>query len=169
MGKVSLMQPASSVPSPTLRCYSPHPSETLRLSNVPPTNSRMFHSSPFMRNHQRGHSSKNKYVAIKILSGSATQLNHEHKLRELEVLQRLSSIHSQQPDYCARLATRFFQKDNGEHLYLVMDLFHASVEGVRDALHGEFFPVPNRETYIASCITWHCALAQMRDCSCWCV
>lgn len=85
MGKVSLMRPASSVPSPTLRCYSPHPSETLRFSNVPPTNSRMFHSSPFMRNHQRGHSSKNKYVAIKILSGSATQLNHEHKLRELEV------------------------------------------------------------------------------------
>jgi len=88
--------------------------------------------------------SENKHVAIKILSGYATQLNHEHKLRELEVLQCLSSITSQQPDHLARLATHFFHQgieDDGEHLCLVMDLFHGSVDEARD-FHGVFIPVP---------------------------
>ncbi|KAF8335635.1 kinase-like protein [Amanita rubescens] len=50
----------------------------------------------------------NVHVAIKILTGHATFLNREHKLRELEVLQRLRSVTPDGSyDHCASLLTQF--------------------------------------------------------------
>jgi serine/threonine-protein kinase SRPK3 len=85
-------------------------------------------------------------VAIKILTGHATRLNRERKLRELEVLQRLSSATPN--DHCARLLTQFTHPgidDDGEHLCLVTELFSSNIQDVLKALKGQrdvFIPVP---------------------------
>ena len=82
-------------------------------------------------------------MAIKILSGYATRLNREHKLRELEVLQRLSSVTPN--DHCTRLLTQFvhpgFDEDD-EHLCLVTKLFRSSVQDSLEAWQDGFIPVP---------------------------
>ena len=60
--------------------------------------------------------SDNVHVVIKILTGQATRLNREHKLLELEVRQRLSSMMTPN-DHCARLLTHFVHPgfdDDGE-------------------------------------------------------
>ena len=90
-------------------------------------------------------SSDNVHVAVKILSGYATRLNREHKLRELEVLQRLSSITPN--DHCAKLLTQFVHPgldDDKEHLCLVTELFGSSVQDTLEALEVQdrFIPVP---------------------------
>jgi hypothetical protein len=88
-------------------------------------------------------SSDNVHVAIKILTGYATRLNREHKLRELEVLQCLSSVAPD--DHCARLLAQFVHPgidDDEEHLCLVTGLLSSSVEDTLEALHGGFIPVP---------------------------
>jgi serine/threonine-protein kinase SRPK3 len=84
-------------------------------------------------------------VAIKILTGYATVLNREHKLRELEVLQRLSSV---TPDgsynHCASLLTQFVYPgvdDDKEHLCLVTELFSSSVQDALEAQQGGFISV----------------------------
>jgi serine/threonine-protein kinase SRPK3 len=86
------------------------------------------------------------HVAIKILTGYATQLNREHKLRELEVLQRLSSVTPEKPDdHCASILTQFVHPgiDNDEeHLCLVMELFTSNVEDVQGTLQDESIPIP---------------------------
>ena len=82
-------------------------------------------------------------MAIKILSGYATGLNHEHKLRELEVFQRLSSVTPN--DRCASLLAQFVHPgfdDDKEHLCLVTELFSCNVEDTLVALQGGFIPVP---------------------------
>ena len=89
-------------------------------------------------------SSDNVHVAVKILSGYATGLNREHKLRELEVLQRLSSVTSN--DHCASLLTQFVHpgfEDDKEHLCLVTELFSCNIEDTLVALQGGFIPVPS--------------------------
>ena len=82
-------------------------------------------------------------MAIKILSGYATRLNREHKIRELEVLQRLSSVTPN--DHCTRLLTQFvhpgFDEDD-EHLCLVTKLFRSSVQDTLEAQQDGFIPVP---------------------------
>jgi|SRR5882762_5055905 len=91
-------------------------------------------------------SSNNAYVAIKILTGYTTGLNHEQKLRELEVLQRLSSVAPEESyDHCARLLTQFIHpgvEDDGEHLCLVMELLSSNIQHTLNALQGDFIPVP---------------------------
>jgi serine/threonine-protein kinase SRPK3 len=88
----------------------------------------------------------NVHVAIKILTGYGTVLNREHKLRELEVLQRLSSVTPDGSyDHCASLLTQFVYPgidDDKEHLCLVTELFGSSVQDVLKALQGGFIPVP---------------------------
>jgi serine/threonine-protein kinase SRPK3 len=84
-------------------------------------------------------------VAIKILTGYATELNREQKLRELEVLQRLSSVTPN--DHCARLLTHFVHPgfdDDGEHICLVTELLSSGVQDNLVSLHHEdrFIPVP---------------------------
>ena len=85
-------------------------------------------------------------MAIKILTGYATYLNHEKKLRELEVLQRLQSVTPEEShDYCARLLAQFVHPgidDDKEHLCLVMEPFSSSVQDVLEALQSRFIPVP---------------------------
>lgn len=92
-------------------------------------------------------SSDNKHVAIKILSGYATRLNREQKLRELEVFQCLASADPKDTsNHCASLLTHFthpgIEKDDGEHLCLVTELFTSNVQDVREALPDTFIPVP---------------------------
>jgi serine/threonine-protein kinase SRPK3 len=82
-------------------------------------------------------------VAIKILSGYATGLNRERKLRELEVLLRLSSVTPN--DHCAKLLTQFIHPgidDDEEHLCLVMELFSSNIQDALDALQTQVIPVP---------------------------
>jgi hypothetical protein len=81
------------------------------------------------------------HVGIKSLTGYATRLNREHKLRELEVLQQMSSVPT---DHCARLLTHFFHQgidNDGEHLCLVTELFSSTIQDAKASLQGEFFPV----------------------------
>jgi serine/threonine-protein kinase SRPK3 len=91
-------------------------------------------------------SSDNLHVAIKILTGYATRMNREQKLRELEILQLLSSVTPESPyNHCAHLLTQFVHpgiddKDE-EHLCLVTKLFVSSVEDTQNALPDERFPV----------------------------
>jgi serine/threonine-protein kinase SRPK3 len=76
-------------------------------------------------------SSDNVHVAIKFLNGDATRLNRERRLRELEVLQLLSSVTPN--DHCARLLTQFTHPgidDDGEHLCLVTELFSSNIQDV---------------------------------------
>ena len=90
-------------------------------------------------------SSNNAYVAIKILTGYATGLNHEHKLCELEVLQCLSLVAPEESyDHCAHLSTHFIHpgiEDDGEHLCLVMELFSSTIQHSLNALQGGFLPI----------------------------
>jgi len=85
-------------------------------------------------------------VAIKILTGYATVLNREHKLRELEVLQRLSSVTlNGSYDHCASLLTQFVYPgidDDKEHLCLVTELYSSSIQDALEAQQGGFIPVP---------------------------
>ena len=86
-------------------------------------------------------------MAIKILTGYATVLNREHKLRELEVFQRLSSVPPDEShDHCASLLTQFVHPgidDDKEHLCLVTELFGSSVQDALEALpQGGLIPVP---------------------------
>ena len=84
-------------------------------------------------------------MAVKILTGYATGLNREHKLRESEVLQRLSSVTPN--DHCAKLLTQFvhpgFDNDE-EHLCLVTELFSSSVQDTLEALEVQdgYIPLP---------------------------
>ena len=95
-------------------------------------------------------SSENKHVAIKILKGYATQLNREQKLRELDILQRLSSSvipRSQGPDHCVRFENHFFLPGieyDGEYLCLVMELFNSNVQDILASLSlkREHIPIP---------------------------
>ena len=83
-------------------------------------------------------------MAIKILSGYATRLNREHKLRELEVFQRLSSVTPKSNDRCTKLLTQFVHPgfdDNHEHLCLVTELFGSSVQDTLVARQDGFIPV----------------------------
>ena len=80
-------------------------------------------------------------MAVKILTGYATGLNREHKLRELEVLQRLSSVN----DHCAKLLTQFVHPgfdDDGEHLCLVTELYSSSIQDTLEAHQDGYIPVP---------------------------
>lgn len=91
-------------------------------------------------------SSDNTHVAIKILTGYATHLNHDHKLRELEVFQRLSSVaRHDSSDHCVRLLAHFNHPgidEDGEHLCLVTELFWSNVQDIQATLQGGFFAVP---------------------------
>lgn len=82
-------------------------------------------------------------MAVKILKGYATGLNRQHKLRELEVLQRLSSVTPN--DHCAKLLTQFVHPgfdDDEEHLCLVTELFGSSIQDTLEAHQDGFIPVP---------------------------
>ncbi|PPQ72735.1 hypothetical protein CVT26_003021 [Gymnopilus dilepis] len=88
---------------------------------------------------------RDTHVAIKILSGFATSLNRERKLRELEVLQRLSSPKdsSDPSSRCVRLLDHFYYpgiEEDGEHLCLVTELFWSNVQAFQDA-DTEFIPI----------------------------
>ncbi|KAG2121733.1 kinase-like domain-containing protein [Suillus clintonianus] len=94
---------------------------------------------------------KDRYVALKILSGFASQLNKEDKLQELKVLQHLSSDTSSPlpvdpSGTFSRLLTHFYHQgieDDGEHLCLVMDLLGPSMHGIRDGLPNfGYLPLP---------------------------
>jgi serine/threonine-protein kinase SRPK3 len=86
-------------------------------------------------------------VAIKILTGYATSLNREQKLREFEVHQRLSSVTPTRNDHCVRLSTHFVHPgfdDDGEHICLVTELLGPNVQVTLNSLQLEdgFIPVP---------------------------
>ncbi|THH14237.1 hypothetical protein EW146_g6079 [Bondarzewia mesenterica] len=84
------------------------------------------------------------HVAVKILTGYATQLNRESKLRELEVLQCLSSMSQASTSHLARMVTYFYHpgvEDDGEHLCLVMELLGPSIQATREALKDRVIPV----------------------------
>ncbi|THH12857.1 hypothetical protein EW146_g7302 [Bondarzewia mesenterica] len=77
--------------------------------------------------------------------GKATQLNRENKLRELEVLQRLSSPPGSYPKHCVRLDEHFYQPGvdaaDGEHLCMAMELMCSSVSSIRHDKADIFIPV----------------------------
>ena len=90
-------------------------------------------------------SSDNTHVAMKILTGYATHLNRDHKLRELEVLQRLSSVTPDDSDRCVRFLAQFTHPgidEDGDHLCLVTELFWSSVQECQATLQSGFIAVP---------------------------
>ncbi|KAF8803175.1 kinase-like protein [Phlegmacium glaucopus] len=95
---------------------------------------------------QRIFQSDNTHVAIKILTGYATHLNRDHKLRESEVLRCLSSVTpDDSSDHCVRLLAQFIHPgidEDGEHLCLVTELFWSNVQDSQASLQGGFLPVP---------------------------
>jgi serine/threonine-protein kinase SRPK3 len=98
------------------------------------------------------------HVAIKILTEYATGLNREHKFREVEVLQRLSSVTPEGSyDHCASLLTQFVHPgidDAKEHLCLVMELFSSNVQDTLEALQGGFIPVPTVKWILRHVLLW---------------
>ncbi|KAL6304603.1 kinase-like domain-containing protein [Sparassis latifolia] len=90
-------------------------------------------------------SKANRHVTVKILNGYTTQLNRENKLRELQVLQRLSAPAVSNARSCARLLDHFYLpgiEDDGEHLCLVTE-FGGSLHFVRQQLPDEgYIPLP---------------------------
>ncbi|KAF8911091.1 kinase-like domain-containing protein [Gymnopilus junonius] len=105
------------------------------------------------------------HVAIKILTGYATQLNRDHKLRELEVFQRLSSVPSESSsDQCARLLAQFVHPgidEDGEHLCLVTELFWCNVQDYQAALRGRSIPVPTVKRILRHLVL---GIARLHEC-----
>ncbi|KAJ7720864.1 kinase-like domain-containing protein [Mycena maculata] len=87
----------------------------------------------------------NSHVAVKILSGYASQLNAEMKLRELTVHERLSALPAEETKHCSQLIAHFIHKGiekDGDHLCLVLKLEQATLAAVHNEHRGEFYPVP---------------------------
>jgi serine/threonine protein kinase len=85
--------------------------------------------------------STNTFVALKILTGAATQLNREHKLRELEALNLLKSGDLA---HVVRLSDYFYHtgiEEDGEHLCMVTELQHSTVQSIRQSIPDGFIPV----------------------------
>ncbi|KAF8207818.1 hypothetical protein K438DRAFT_1755230 [Mycena galopus ATCC 62051] len=85
------------------------------------------------------------HVAVKILSGYASQLNAEMKLRELTIHEHLSALPAEDTKHCSQLVTHFIQKGierDGDHLCLVLKLEQATLAAVRNEDSGTFYPVP---------------------------
>ncbi|KIJ62429.1 hypothetical protein HYDPIDRAFT_169105 [Hydnomerulius pinastri MD-312] len=94
---------------------------------------------------------KDHYVAIKILTGCATQLNREDKLQELKVLQYLSpeSASPTSTDTSrsyTKLLSHFYHQGietDGEHLCLVMELLGSDIHQIRSRLPDNgYLPLP---------------------------
>ncbi|GLB43155.1 putative protein kinase domain containing protein [Lyophyllum shimeji] len=86
-----------------------------------------------------------RYVALKILTGHASQLNAGKVLRELAVHKRLASLPADESKHCSRLITHFTLKgieEDGEHLCLALELERATLESVWNAQNVKFYPIP---------------------------
>lgn len=82
-------------------------------------------------------------MALKILSGYATQLNQEGKLRELAALQQLAALPDEKVRHCTQLLDHFYHpgiEEDGDHLCLALRLEQASLNAVWDTSKG--LPVP---------------------------
>ncbi|KAF8207814.1 kinase-like domain-containing protein [Mycena galopus ATCC 62051] len=85
------------------------------------------------------------HFSVKILSGYASQLNAEMKLRELTIHEHLSALPAEDTKHCSQLVTHFIQKGierDGDHLCLVLKLEQATLAAVRNEHSGTFYPVP---------------------------
>ena len=100
-----------------------------------------FHISP----HRQG-----RYVAIKALTGMATNLHDRGFTQELQVMRRVSKLirASSQPAYCTLLRSHFVhpgKPGDSDHLCLVMDVLGADIEAFQS--DSKAYPVP-----LAKCI-----------------
>ncbi|KIM92381.1 hypothetical protein PILCRDRAFT_425 [Piloderma croceum F 1598] len=100
------------------------------------------------RDHEQG-----RYVAIKVLTGMATNLHDRGFMQELPVMRRVSKLirASGQPAYCTLLHSHFVhpgKPGDGDHLCLVMDVLGADIE----ALQG--ISSPTSKTYPARHPSW---------------
>lgn len=90
-------------------------------------------------------SSQNAFVTLKILSGQATILNRECKLRELEALQRISYPPESASPHCIPLLDTFYHQgieEDGEHLCIVTELQHSTIQAIRQSVSNGFIPTP---------------------------
>ncbi|KAJ6606991.1 kinase-like domain-containing protein [Mycena sp. CBHHK59/15] len=93
------------------------------------------------KDRQRG-----SHVALKILSGYASQLNVESKLRELAIHERLASLPAEEIEHCSQLITDFMHKgieQDGDHLCLALELEQTTLDAAW-AVHGvssTFYPI----------------------------
>jgi len=97
--------------------------------------------------HDHQHTFKRQHLCShQILTGYATHLNHDHKLRELEVLQRLSSVTPvDSSNHCVRLVAQFNHPgidEDGEYLCLVTELFWSNVQDIQATFQVGFIAVP---------------------------
>jgi serine/threonine-protein kinase SRPK3 len=95
-----------------------------------------FHLSP----HRQG-----RYVAIKVLTGMATNLHDRGIMQELPVMRRISKLirASGQLAYCTLLHSHFVhpgKPGDGDHLCLVMDVLGADIEALQS--DSKAYPVP---------------------------
>jgi serine/threonine protein kinase len=96
-------------------------------------------------NHSLLFSRLGRHVALKILTGHASQLNANRLLRELAVYERLDSLPVDETKYCSRLITHFKHKgieQDGEHLCLALELERATLASVWNAHNIKFHPIP---------------------------
>jgi serine/threonine protein kinase len=86
-----------------------------------------------------------RYVAIKVLTGMATNLHDRGFMQELPVMRRVSKLiqASGQPAYCTLLRSQFVhpgKPGDGDHLCLVMDVLGADIEALQS--DSKAYPVP---------------------------
>lgn len=78
------------------------------------------------------------FHCFEILSGCATQLNQEGKLRELVALQQLAALSYEKARHCTQL-DHFYHpgiEEDGDHLCLALRLEQASLDPVWDKYKG---------------------------------
>ncbi|KAF8650644.1 hypothetical protein AX16_005142 [Volvariella volvacea WC 439] len=88
----------------------------------------------------------NQFVALKVLSGTVSALNVDHRLRELDVYKALGKLTAEHN--CSTLVDHFYHtgtdEADGSHLCLVLDLLRCSVLDIGRTLYdeGKTLPTP---------------------------
>jgi serine/threonine-protein kinase SRPK3 len=86
-----------------------------------------------------------RFVAIKALTGMATNLHDRGFMQELPIMQCISKLiqWSGQPAYCTLLRSHFIhpgKPGDGNHLCLVMDVLGGDIEALQS--ESKSYPVP---------------------------
>jgi serine/threonine-protein kinase SRPK3 len=95
------------------------------------------------------HHRQERYVAIKALTGMATNLHDRGFMQELPIMQRISKLirASGQPAYCTLLHSHFVhpgKPGDGDHLCLVMDVLGADIEALQSDSKAYSVPLAKR-------------------------
>jgi serine/threonine protein kinase len=112
------------------------------------------------------HRRKKRYVAIKALTGMATNLHDRGFMQELPVMQCVSKLiqWSGQPAHCAVLRSHFVhpgKPNDGNHLCLVMDVLGGDIEALQS--DSKAYPVPLAKRILRDSL---CGLSQLHASGC---